>query len=306
MPANRKRAARPLDQFARMVVDVARAAAVKAVICVTETGRAFHAITELSGDLRLIAATPSANTFDALQSAGCEVVKLPVRVPSRFKESRHALSIVLKSNKIHAGDLVLCVIGQGLPEARGDFMVLLDTPLDAARVTPLHDLINLAGGIRPDVLDAVLDVACHIGGAAQRGKRVGATFVVGDSERVLDGARQLILNPFQGHPEAERMITDSATHGMLLELAKLDGAFVVRGDGFIQRGGVFLQAGPKPVDLPAGLGARHMTAAAVSARTRALAIVVSATDGSVRAFTAGRIVLHIDPAMSPELLGLGE
>jgi diadenylate cyclase len=47
--------------------------------------------------------------------------------------------------------------------------------------------------------------------------------------------------------------------------------------------------------LPAGLGARHVAAAAVTKRTTSTAVVVSATDGNVRAFSGGTMVLHIDP-----------
>jgi len=47
--------------------------------------------------------------------------------------------------------------------------------------------------------------------------------------------------------------------------------------------------------LPSGLGARHYAAAAVTMRTDATAVVVSATDGNVRAFSNGTMVLQIDP-----------
>ena len=89
------------------------------------------------------------------------------------------------------------------------------------------------------------------------------------------------------------MLTNPDIYDALVELSKLDGAFVVRGDGFIQSAGVFLAS--VEIDLPAGLGARHMAAAAVTKRTAATAVVVSATDGNVRVFSAGKLVLHMDP-----------
>jgi DNA integrity scanning protein DisA with diadenylate cyclase activity len=49
------------------------------------------------------------------------------------------------------------------------------------------------------------------------------------------------------------------------------------------------------IKLPPGLGARHVAAAAVTMRTDATAVVVSATDGNVRAFSHGRMVLQLDP-----------
>jgi diadenylate cyclase len=51
----------------------------------------------------------------------------------------------------------------------------------------------------------------------------------------------------------------------------------------------------KITELVSGLGARHAAAAAVTMRTTATAIVVSATDGNVRAFSGGKMVLQVDP-----------
>jgi DNA integrity scanning protein DisA with diadenylate cyclase activity len=70
---------------------------------------------------------------------------------------------------------------------------------------------------------------------------------------------------------------------------------VVRGDGYIQSAAVFLATTDVQTQLPSGLGVRHIAAAAVTARTAATAIVVSATDGNVRAFAGGELVLQLDP-----------
>ena len=298
---SKQRAARQLDAFAEMVVSVARAAGVRSVICVTETGKVFKAVEKRANGLRVIAATPSKATYDSLEEGSFEVVKLPVRVSNRFKQAQHALSIALRAKKVSAGELTLCAIGQGIPGAKGDFLILMDVE-DGTSHAPLHDLVKLKDDICPAVLDAVLEIACKIGRSARRGNRLGAIFAIGDSERVLEGSRQLVLNPFQGHPRETRMVTNPATRSMLAELSKLDGAFVLRGDGFIQTAGVYLSAGSESVNLSQGLGARHMTAAAVTARTCATAVVVSATDGLVRVFSQGDLVMRIDPDVPEDWL----
>jgi DNA integrity scanning protein DisA with diadenylate cyclase activity len=84
-------------------------------------------------------------------------------------------------------------------------------------------------------------------------------------------------------------------HEVIVELAKLDGAFVVRGDVFIQTAAAFLSASKLDMELVVGLGARHLAAAASTVHTDATAIVVSATDGNVRVFSGGRMVLQMDP-----------
>jgi diadenylate cyclase len=160
----------------------------------------------------------------------------------------------------------------------------------------ITDLVKLTDGIRPTVLEAALALASRIGRVVRRGgERIGAIFILGDSTNVLKGSRQLVPNPFHGHEDQLRRLTNPDIHDALVEFSKLDGAFVVRGDGFIQSAGVFLVPNDVALELPAGLGARHMVAAAVTAYTAATAVVVSATDGNVRAFSEGRMVLQMDP-----------
>jgi hypothetical protein len=51
------------------------------------------------------------------------------------------------------------------------------------------------------------------------------------------------------------------------------------------------------VALRLGVGARHTAAAWVTACTAATAIVVSPTDGNVRAFAGGQMALQLDPGV---------
>jgi len=117
------------------------------------------------------------------------------------------------------------------------------------------------------------------------------------SLRVLEGSKQLVPNPFQGHDKAK--LTNPEIHDALIELSELDGTFVLRGNGFIQAAGVFLTFPPNETELVSGLGARHAAAAAVTMCTKATAIVVSASDGSVRTFSGGRIGTPNRPRCGP-------
>ena len=72
----------------------------------------------------------------------------------------------------------------------------------------------------------------------------------------------------------------------------------------IQAAGVFLTSLPAETELVSGLGARHAAAAAVTMRTTATAIVVSATDGNVRAFSGDKMVLQIDPDVAHGHIGM--
>lgn len=78
------------------------------------------------------------------------------------------------------------------------------------------------------------------------------------------------------------------------------------GESFIQSAGVFLTSPPTEAELASGLGARHAAAAAVTMRTMATAIVVSATDGNVRAFSGGKMVLQVDPDVAHGHISMNE
>ncbi len=282
--------------LALMIGQVARSANADAVICGTETGALFRKLVEHTEGLRMIAATPNIDTYETLVGYGFEAVRLSLRVANKYGQARHGVSTALNAGAISVGDLVVCAIGHDLCHGVGDLVLVTDVEANVSNVA-LSEMIKLTDGIRPSVLESALRLACKIGDVAQRGKRVGALFVLGDSENVLERSRQLVLNPFQGHGDQERMLTDPRIDEMLIELSKLDGAFIVRGDGLIRTAAAFLATSEVDVTVPVGLGARHVAAAAVTAQTEATAVVVSATDGFVRAFSGGELVLQMDPAV---------
>ena len=265
-----------------------------AVICGTETGELFRHLHEIGEDLRLVAATPNADTHDALSRDGFDVVRLAVRVAHKYTQARFAVAVALNAGKVSAGQLVVCAIGHDLCNGGGDLVLVTDIEPSAGDLR-LSELVKLTDGIRPDTLQIMLDVASKIGRVTRTGKPLGALFMLGDSENVLEQSRQLILNPFEGHEETNRTVMNPDIHEMLVELAKLDGAFVLRGDGFIRDGWHIPGRTHDRGQRSPGLGARHLTAAAVTARTNATAVVVSATDGDIRVFSRGELVLQMDP-----------
>ncbi len=294
-PKKSSDAIRSSEAFAEMVWNVARAAKVDVILYVTEDGSLYEFLRNFGKGPRLVAASSNQKTCQNLIKAGTEAVQVPPRVQNNRRQAQVAISVAQKEGKIVEGQLVACAVGNPTSaHAKGDLIMILDLVSKAVEVS-LKNLVKSGSGIRPLVLEAALEVACKIGKAAQRGKRVGAILTIGQSDRILESSRQLILNPFHGHPEKHRMLTNPDVHDMVVELAKLDGAFVVRGDGLLLTGATFLAPGPSSISVPAGLGARHVAAASATANTSAVAVVVSATDGLVRVFTGGKMVLCMDP-----------
>jgi hypothetical protein len=65
------------------------------------------------------------------------------------------------------------------------------------------DQPELGEHIKRAVFHRVLALALQIGQHGREGKKIGALFVVGDIEHVLEQSKQMILNPFKGYDPRE-------------------------------------------------------------------------------------------------------
>ena len=159
---------------------------------------------------------------------------------------------------------------------------------------PRGGVYDLFVNSRPDadVVRDVFEVAIELGKKGQKGKRVGALFVVGNAGNVMNKSRPLSYNPFE---KSHVHVGDPIVNVMLKEFSRLDGAFIISDGGKIVSAYRYLEPAAEGVDIPKGLGARHMAAGAITRDTNAIAVVLSESDGMVRAFKSGEIVLELDP-----------
>ena len=138
--------------------------------------------------------------------------------------------------------------------------------------------------IKPEVMSAVMSISFDIALTGREGKRVGAAFILGDSEEVLKRSHQIILNPYAGHDAIHRDILDKKNWESIKEFAQLDGVFVIDETGFIHAAGRYLDVDGKNIDIEKGLGGRHVSAAAISRDTVAIAVTVSESGGIIRIY----------------------
>jgi DNA integrity scanning protein DisA with diadenylate cyclase activity len=148
----------------------------------------------------------------------------------------------------------------------------------------------------PDILESLIELAVQIAREGREGRRVGTLFTLGDEQAVLARSRSLILDPLTGHPESSRHLSNPNLRGTVKELAQLDGAFVVSHTGYVMSACRYLDATASNVELPLGLGSRHIAAANISAVTKAVGIVVSESS-VVRLFCHGTLVGEIIPEL---------
>ena len=157
------------------------------------------------------------------------------------------------------------------------------------------DLRNLETRVPLETLKMVVDLAVEIGREGREGKPVGTLFVVGDTRKVMQSSHATGFDPVRGYSRLERKLTDPRVREGIKEIAQLDGAFVVAPDGTVEGAARYIDASAENVSVAKGLGARHWAAAAITRRTRSVAVAVSQTSGTVRIFQNGEVVLRIEP-----------
>ena len=146
------------------------------------------------------------------------------------------------------------------------------------------------------VLEQTVSLAVEIAREGREGRKIGTLFVVGDAGEVMRRSKPMILDPLQGHPEEDRRIEDPNVRETIKELAQLDGAFVVSNAGVVLSAARYIDAASVDLNLPLGLGSRHMAGASISRQTSAVAVVVSESS-MVRMFDDGELVSEIVPEL---------
>ena len=150
--------------------------------------------------------------------------------------------------------------------------------------------------VNTGVLKQVVSLAVEIAREGREGRKIGTLFVVGDSGEVVRRSKPMILDPLQGHPDEDKSIDDLNMRETIKELAQLDGAFVVSNAGVVLSAARYIDAASDSLNLPLGLGSRHMAGASISRQTDAVAVVVSESS-MVRMFDDGELVSEIVPEL---------
>jgi diadenylate cyclase len=148
----------------------------------------------------------------------------------------------------------------------------------------------------PEVLRSIIELAIEIAREGREGRKIGTLFVVGEEDSVLRLSHPLILDPLWGHELDAKRIEDPNLRGTVKELAQLDGAFVVSSEGHVLSAARYIDAHSEDIDLPLGLGSRHVAAASITRDTEAVAVLVSESS-VVRILARGKLVAEILPEL---------
>jgi diadenylate cyclase len=241
---------------------------------------------------KLVYAVTDEAVADLVAARRYTAVVIPPYQYSRIERIKVALVACRSEGLVRDGDSIVALAGMAQDKSL-DTLIRVRIGAEQEEERVRVDAIGLAPEFSSQVVEALIHAATEIGAQGYEGHPVGTILVVGDATAVMEKSRQLTLNPFQGVSEADRNCLDPTIRDAVKTFAVLDGAFVVREDGVVLAAGRYLQSVSTDTKVPMGLGARHTAAAAVTRETRAIAITVSQTSGTVRVFKEGEIVLEL-------------
>ncbi len=143
--------------------------------------------------------------------------------------------------------------------------------------------------VQENVFDAVFHLCVDISREGREGHVVGTSFVIGDTGTVMAHSRPCTINSFEGQPTEKRQVTRPDIGEVIKGLAQMDGAFVIRDDGFIEASGRHFIIDNLVLKIPEGYGTRHSSVAGITQMTNAIGFVVSTTGGKISVLKNGEI-----------------
>lgn len=251
---------------------------------------------KISNKKKLVLVTQREDAASELESCKKEVkaiLKLPPVKLTRLGQIKLTVIMCLTEGVFRNSDRIICLTG-AIGGGVLDTMMAIDLSKETEVFITRAFTKGILRRVKPEVLEAVLNIAIELSSEGREGKAIGAMFVIGDHEKVSKLSKSLIMNPFKGYPEEARNILDTGVHETIKEFSLLDGAFIVREDGVVMAAGVHIDAALENEGLIPGLGCRHMAAAGITDVTGAAAVTISGSTGIVRIFSQGKIILELE------------
>ena len=263
-----------------------------ALLISSECAAELTVLGSLQAPIRPILVTKDDEREECSLLENITVLRAPRIELDRVGRLKIALITALAEGLIKVGDVLVCLTGPRNTRDVDTVMVL--------QVGEEFELLNpgetsdFTKDLPSAIFEALLSLAIELANEGREGRPVGAIFVLGDAENVSRLSRQLIYNPFEGHPEEKRTIFNPEARETVKELSSIDGAFLVREDGVVLAAGRHLNVASTREDFPRGWGARHAAAAAITEVTKATAITISQSTGMVSIFKNGKVVTTIE------------
>ncbi len=270
----------------REAESVARGAACKAIMVFGDTFVGGIEPGSMKSKLKMILVTRTPIEASEGEAHFSETIQVRSFSSQRLAQLRSAILVALTRGIIAFKDRVCCV-GGITGSNQFDTLVVVDIEREFQTLITGSTSDLLPSDVTPEVLERVIAVATELAVEGREGRPVGCLFVVGDTSKVAQFTKPLVLNPFYGYKEEDRNILNPFMDETVKEFSSIDGAFIIRGDGVVESAGSLIQATDSDHNLPSGLGSRHAAAAAISVTSDCISIVVSSSTGQVTLFRRG-------------------
>jgi DNA integrity scanning protein DisA with diadenylate cyclase activity len=250
-------------------------------------------LSERAGHEKILVAADTEEALEGAQEAGLATVVLRMPEAPVFEKLTHAL-LEGVANEILEPNSEVVAVYSGFEADSMDSISFIRLDEHLGRLTA-RDLRQIETSVPQETQKVVVDLAVEIGREGREGKPVGTMFVIGDTRKVISLSHPAGFDPVKGYGRKERSLPDPRVREAIKEVAPLDGAFIVAPDGVIEKACQIVDADHVNLTLSKGLGARHWAAAAISKSTNAIAVVVSESNGTVRLFKDGEVILRVEP-----------
>ena len=274
-------------------IRLSEAADADAVLLLLEGPADWSRLSRLAGEEKLLVAADTAEAMEGAGEAGLHCIVLDMAESPVYDRLTQALLEAVADDLLAPGSSVVAVYS-GFDADTMDSVSVIHLGEHLDRLTG-RDLRQLETRVPLDTLKLVVDLAVEIGREGREGKPIGTMFVVGDTRKVLTSSHPVGFDPVRGYNRKERNLDDPRVREGLKEVAQMDGAIIVSADGTVEAACRYVDASAATITLSKGLGARHWAAAAISRATNAVSVSVSESNGTVRIFQNGEVMLRIEP-----------
>ncbi len=276
-----------------LAVRMAKSSDIDALLVLVEGPTDWQRLKKLAGSRQVLIASDEKSQVEGAEEAGLFTVVLDMAGGAVYERLTQALLESVADDILEPGASVIALYS-GFEVGAIDSISVIRLDEHLGRLT-VRDLRQLETSVPLDTLKTVVDLAVEIGREGREGKPVGTLFVVGDSRKTLKLCHPISFDPVRGYNRRDRSLDDPRVREGIKEIAQMDGAFIVSADGTVEAAAQYISAPAASVTLSKGLGARHWAAATVTKATKAIAVTVSETNGTVRLFQNGEVMLRIEP-----------
>jgi DNA integrity scanning protein DisA with diadenylate cyclase activity len=288
------------EEFATLyssAVHLARALKADALLLLLDGPTDWEKIQQLADGQKVLVAADTADGLAGATERGLQPVVLDMPGSPVHERLQQALLESVADELLPSGARVVTLYSVFEAGVIDSFSVV-ELGEHLVRLTA-NDLRKLETRVPLDTLKTVVDLALEIGREGREGKPVGTLFVVGDTRKTLAFSHPTGFDPVKGYSRKERHLDDRRVREGIKEIAQVDGAIVVSADGVVEAAARYIDAPATGITLAKGLGARHWAAAAITRSTKAIAVAVSESSGTVRIFQNGEMILRIEPFRRP-------